>query len=49
MKYFKIFKSVNKPIIKQNANSEKSFLVVDRERIVPVFFMSVLSEISLKK
>ena len=45
MKYFKIFKSVNKPIIKQNANSEKSFLVVDRERIVPVFFMSVLSAV----
>ena len=45
MKYFKIFKSVNKPIIKQNENSEKSFLVVDRERIVPVFFMSVLSSV----
>ena len=50
MKYFEIFKSVNKPIIKHNENTDKSFLVVDRERIVPVFFMSILSSvISYKK
>ena len=50
MKYFKIFKSINKPIIKQNKNSKKSFLVVDRERIVHAFFMSILSSvISVKK
>lgn len=50
MKYFKIFKSINKPIIKQNERSNKSFLIVDRERIVPVFFMSILSSvISYKK
>ena len=50
MKYFKIFKSINKPIIQQNENSKKSFLVVDRERIVHAFFMSILSSvISIKK
>ena len=49
MKYFKIFKSINKPIINQNKLSNKSFLVVDRERVVPTFFMCILSFVIAKK
>lgn len=49
MKYFKTFKLINKPIINQNKLSNKSFLVIDRERIVPAFFMSILSSIIAKK
>ena len=49
MKYFKIFKLINKPIINQNTLSDKSFLVVDRERVVPAFFMSIFSSVISKK